>query len=99
MIERIDGRPQYADAEITKHRKAGHSSEYLFAARNEQEFERKKQAEIAETLVVSLAMIMRDEFVNPFAQRALADVDHAPQTSAVSPTLAQHRQAYSGTQP
>ena len=32
---------------------------------------------VAETLVVSLAMIMRDEFVNPFAQRALAEEDHA----------------------
>ena len=32
---------------------------------------------IAETLVVSLAMIMRHEFVNPFAQRALAKKNHA----------------------
>jgi hypothetical protein len=45
MIERIDGRPQYADAEIRKRREAGYSSAYLFAARNEQEFQRKKQAE------------------------------------------------------
>jgi hypothetical protein len=34
---------------------------------------------IAETLVVSLAMIMRHEFVNPFAQRALAEEDHTLQ--------------------
>jgi hypothetical protein len=34
---------------------------------------------VAQTLVVSLGMIMRDEFVNPFAQRALAEEDHALQ--------------------
>ena len=46
MIERIDGRSQDVEPEIKKRRKASHVSAYLFAARNEQEFERKKQAEI-----------------------------------------------------
>src|SRR5947209_2576697 len=34
---------------------------------------------VAETLVVSLAMIMRNELVNPFSQRALTEEDHALQ--------------------
>jgi hypothetical protein len=34
---------------------------------------------VAETLVVSLAMVMRYKFVNAFAQRALAEPDHALQ--------------------
>jgi CheY-like chemotaxis protein len=42
MIERIEGSPGLADAAVQKQRKAGHVSEYLFAARNEQEFERKR---------------------------------------------------------
>ena len=42
MIERIEGRPALADAAVLKQRKAGHVSEYLFAARSEQEFERKR---------------------------------------------------------
>jgi len=46
MIERINGRPRDADAEIRKRRTAGHTSAYLFGARNEQEFERKKEAEL-----------------------------------------------------
>src|SRR5215467_11895869 len=32
---------------------------------------------VAETLMVAFCMIMRDEFVNPFAQRAFAEEDHA----------------------
>ena len=32
---------------------------------------------VAETLVVSLEMIMRDEFVNSFTQRALTEEDDA----------------------
>ena len=39
VIERIEGRPEFAEAEIEKRRKAGHASEYLFAARTEEEFE------------------------------------------------------------
>ena len=42
MIERIEGNPELADAAVWKQRKAGHRSEYLFAARSEQEFERKR---------------------------------------------------------
>lgn len=43
MIERIEGSPEFADAEIERRREAGHSSAYLFAARNEKEFERKRK--------------------------------------------------------
>ena len=42
MIERIEGSPEFADAEIERRREAGHSSAYLFAARTETEFERKR---------------------------------------------------------
>ncbi len=34
---------------------------------------------VAETLVVSFAMIMRNELLNPFAQRALTEQNHALQ--------------------
>ena len=53
-IERIDGRPQDVEAEIKRRRNAGHISAYLFAARNEQEFERKKQAELGGWRVVGV---------------------------------------------
>ena len=43
MIERIEGTAAYADAEIERRRDAGHSSAYLFAANNEEEFERKRK--------------------------------------------------------
>jgi hypothetical protein len=43
MIERIEGSPEFADAEIGRRRDAGHSSAYLFAARNDKEFERKRK--------------------------------------------------------
>jgi hypothetical protein len=42
MIETIEGRPQFADAEVEERRKAGHASEYLFAARSQEEFEKKQ---------------------------------------------------------
>ena len=42
MIEKIEGSPAFARAEILQRRKAGHSSAYLFAARTDQEFERKR---------------------------------------------------------
>jgi hypothetical protein len=45
VIERIEGSPEFADAEVKKWRKAGYASEYLFAARSEEEFEQKKQKE------------------------------------------------------
>ena len=44
MIERIEGSPEFANAEITKRRQEGHSSAYLFAARNDEEFEQKRMA-------------------------------------------------------
>ena len=43
MIERIEGSPAFADAEIERRREAGHSSAYLFAAHSENEFERKRR--------------------------------------------------------
>jgi hypothetical protein len=35
MIERIEGSPEFADAEIKRRRDAGHSSAYLFAAKTD----------------------------------------------------------------
>ena len=43
MIERIEGSPEFADAEIKRRRDAGHSSAYLFAAKTDKEFERKRK--------------------------------------------------------
>jgi RNA recognition motif-containing protein len=43
MIERLEGSPQFADSEIERRRVDGHSSAYLFAARNDKEFERKRK--------------------------------------------------------
>ena len=43
MIERIEGSAEFADAEIELRREAGHSSAYLFAARTDQEFDRKRK--------------------------------------------------------
>jgi hypothetical protein len=43
MIERIEGSSQFADAEIERRREAGHSSAYLFSARSEHEFEKKRK--------------------------------------------------------
>lgn len=43
MIERIEGSPEFADAEIGRRRDSGHSSAYLFAARSDKEFERKRK--------------------------------------------------------
>jgi hypothetical protein len=43
MIERVEGSPEFADAEIERRREAGHSSAYLFAARGDKEFERKRR--------------------------------------------------------
>lgn len=34
---------------------------------------------VAETLVVALAVIMQNELMNPFAQRALTEEDHTLQ--------------------
>ena len=46
IIERIEGGPEFAESVVENWRKAGHVSEYLFAARTEEEFEQKKQDEI-----------------------------------------------------
>ena len=43
LIERIEGKPELADTAVEKQREAGHVSEYLFAARSEQEFEQKRK--------------------------------------------------------
>jgi hypothetical protein len=46
LIERVDGSPQEADQAVESRREAGHAAAYLFGAVTEEEFERKKQAEI-----------------------------------------------------
>jgi hypothetical protein len=46
LIQRIEGHPNFADAQIQRHRKSGRSSAYLFAARSEEEFKRKELDEI-----------------------------------------------------
>jgi hypothetical protein len=43
MIEKLEGSPEFADAEIEHRRNAGHSSAYLFAAISDKEFERKRK--------------------------------------------------------
>ena len=43
MIEKIEGSPQFADAEVARRRDDGHSSAYLLAARSDNEFERKRK--------------------------------------------------------
>jgi hypothetical protein len=43
MIEKIEGSAEFADAEIERRRESGHSSAYLFAARSDREFERKRK--------------------------------------------------------
>jgi hypothetical protein len=43
MIERIEGSPEFADAEIKRRREDGHTSAYLFAAHSDSEFERKRK--------------------------------------------------------
>ena len=42
LIERIEGKAEFAETAVEKQRESGHVSEYLFAARTEQEFERKR---------------------------------------------------------
>jgi hypothetical protein len=43
MIERIEGSPEFADTEMERRRGSGHSCAYLFAARSDKEFERKRR--------------------------------------------------------
>jgi hypothetical protein len=47
LIERIDGKAELAETAVEKQREAGHVSEYLFAARSEQEFEQKRKNRLA----------------------------------------------------
>ena len=42
--------------------------------------------QVAETLVIALAMIMQNELVNPFAQRVLTEENHALQAGLLDAT-------------
>jgi hypothetical protein len=59
VIQRIQGSPILADSEIERHRKSGRSSAYLFAARSEEEFERKKLDEIARPVYPAIKVTAR----------------------------------------
>ena len=48
MIEKIEGKPDLADAVVWMHRNSGHLSEYLFSARSEEEFERKRKVSLTQ---------------------------------------------------
>ena len=52
VIERIKGSSNFVDAEVEGRRAAGRVAEYLFAARSEEQFERKKQHEIESAMPV-----------------------------------------------
>jgi len=52
MTERTEGKLQFANAEIERHRESGHHCEYLFAARSEEECELKKQKEVTSPMPV-----------------------------------------------
>jgi len=43
LVERIEGKAELAETAVEKQRESGHVSEYLFAARSEQEFEQKRK--------------------------------------------------------
>ena len=45
VIERIEGNPEFADAEVVRLRGEGHAAEYLFGARTEGDFRQKEQTE------------------------------------------------------
>ena len=47
-IEKIVGKPDLANYAIWNHRNSGHVSEYLFSARSEEEFERKRKVSQAQ---------------------------------------------------
>ena len=59
VIQRIQGSPTFADAEIEKHRKNGRSSAYLFAARSDEEFARKELDEIARPVYPAIKVTAR----------------------------------------
>jgi hypothetical protein len=43
MIEKLEGSPEFANAEMERRRESGHSCAYLFAASGDKEFERKRR--------------------------------------------------------
>jgi len=45
MIERIEGDPEVANSEVVRLRAEGHTAEYLFRARTEDEFRQKDRTE------------------------------------------------------
>jgi hypothetical protein len=45
MIERIEGSPDFANAEVVRLRAEGHTAEYLFGARSEEDFRQKDRTE------------------------------------------------------
>ena len=45
MIERIEGNPDFANAEVVRLREAGHAAEYLFGARTDDDFRQKDRTE------------------------------------------------------
>ena len=45
MIERIEGNPEFANAEVVRLRAEGHAAEYLFAARSNDDFHQKDRME------------------------------------------------------
>lgn len=45
MVEKIQGNPEFANAEVVRLRAAGRTAEYVFGARTEDEFHQKNQAE------------------------------------------------------
>ena len=45
MIERIEGDPEFANAEVVRLREEGHAAEYLFGARTDDDFRQKERTE------------------------------------------------------
>ena len=45
MIERIEGNPEFANAEVVRLRAEGHAAEFLFGARTEDDFRQKDDTE------------------------------------------------------
>ncbi len=45
LIEGIEGDPEFANAEVVRLREEGHSAEYLFGARTEDDFRQKDRTE------------------------------------------------------
>lgn len=45
MIKRIEGNPDFANAEVVRLRAKGHAAEYLFGARSNEDFHQKDRME------------------------------------------------------